>query len=65
MDCLSVVEYMLHAKTLSDHLTAASEVIFEHEMVLYILYEVGPRYLTFVTTFNMTQIKPSIGMLQN
>lgn len=41
------------------------KVIPKCEMILYILNGLGPRYLTFVTTFNMTQVKPYVGVLYN
>lgn len=34
-------------------------------MALYILHGLSPRYLTFITTFNMTQVRPSLRVLQN
>lgn len=52
-------------KTLTDHIATTSEVILECEMVLYVFNGLGHRYLTFVTTFNMTQVKPFVGMLHN
>lgn len=41
------------------------EIIPKHEMVIYILNGLGPRYITFVTMFNITQGRPSVGALQN
>lgn len=60
-----VFDYILRAKTLANHLDAVDEVILECEMVLYILNGLGPQYLTFVTTFNMIQVKLSTGVLHN
>lgn len=51
---LSVANSMLFAKTLSDHLATIGDFILQREIVLYILNGLGSRYLTFVTTFNMT-----------
>lgn len=62
---LSVANSMLFAKTLSDHLATIGDFILQREIVLYILNGLGSRYLTFVTTFNMTQVKTSVGVLHN
>lgn len=62
---LSISNYMLRAKTLVDRLVAVGKVILECEMIVYVLNELGPRFLTFFTTFNMTQVKPFMGVLHN
>lgn len=62
---LSVSNYMLKVKTLSDHLASIGEIIPECDPFLYILNDLCPQYLTFLTIFNMTQIHPSIGILHN
>lgn len=51
---LSVSEYLLRPKSIVDHLASTGEIIPELELVLYILNGLGPRYLTFVTSINMT-----------
>lgn len=62
-DGLLVSVYLLKAKTLSDHLVASSDIIFQKELVLFILNGLGPRYLTFMTDINMNQTKSSISIL--
>lgn len=62
---LSILDYMLRVKIMSDHLVVVGEFISKREMVLHILNYLGPRYLTFITIFNMSQIKPYVGVLHN
>lgn len=52
-------------KTLYDHLLTLGKIIYEKVLVLYVLNGNGPRYLTFVTSFNMTQNRPSINILHS
>lgn len=54
---------MLRAKTIVDYLDAFGRFIYECEMVLCILNGLGPMYLTFVTTFNMVQVRPLVSLL--
>lgn len=51
---LSIGEYLLRTKTILNHLASTGEVILERELVLYILNGLDPRYLSFVTSFNLT-----------
>lgn len=62
---LTMSDYMLKAKTLSDHLATTGEIIPESGLVMYILNGLGPRYLIVLTTFNMTKICPSIRTFHN
>lgn len=58
MNGVPLEDYMFHAKMLVDHLVATRERIPKREMVQYTLNGLGLKYLTFVTTFNMTQVRP-------
>lgn len=60
---LSISAYLMHVKTISDHLATSDKIIHEKDVVLYVFNGLGPRYLTFVTSFNMTQTRPSISIL--
>lgn len=55
-----VADYLLHAKTISNHL-----VVVKKHLVLYILNGLGSWYFPFVTTFNMTRLRSSVGVLHN
>lgn len=60
-----MADYLLKAKTISNHLVAFGEIIPLRELVLYILNGLGLKYFSFVTTFNMTQLTPYVGILHN
>lgn len=55
----------LKTNNIFDYLVATSELVLEIGLVLYILNFLGPKYLTFITTFNMTQLRPSMRILHN
>lgn len=60
-----ISDYILKTKIILDHLAVVWEIIPKWEMVLYILNSLGPNYFTFVATFNMTQVRPFVGILHN
>lgn len=62
---LIFARYMLKSKTLLDHLASIGDIVLERELILYILNGLSPKYISFKTTFNVTQFRPSIGSLHS
>lgn len=58
-----VTNYLLYAKIISNHLVSASKVVSNKELVLYILNGLRLRYFSFVTTFNITHLRPFVRVL--
>lgn len=58
-----VTNYLLYAKIISNHLVYVSKVVSNKELVLYILNGLRLRYFSFVTTFNITHLRPFVRVL--
>lgn len=56
---------MLGVKSLVDHLGAIGNPILDRDLVLYILRDLGPRYISFVSSINMKETCPILGILHN
>lgn len=55
----------MRAKNISDHLITFGEPIIDRDLMLYIVKGLGPRYTSFVSSFNVLPVRPTLGVFWN